>query len=225
MRIKLSKFKFVSIPTLNFDLYSSTTETGRIYHTPDGKKYPSITTILSSMNKEKILEWRKRVGEEEANKISRQASSRGTRIHKICEDYLSGTLNESKMMPNLKQLFIQLKPEINKNIGTVYAMEQSLYSHNLKIAGRCDCIAEWNGELAIVDYKSSTKVKQESYILNYFLQCTAYSEMFEEITNIPINKIVVLISVENSDKAQVFEKNKNEYLPLLKEKIFEYYDK
>lgn len=225
MRTKLSKFNFVSLPTINFDLYSKTTEEGRIYYTPDGKKYPSITTILSTMNKDKILEWRKKVGDEEANKISRQASSRGTKMHKVCEEYILGTLNESKMMPNMKQLFIQLKPEINKNIGSVYAMEQALYSHKLKVAGRCDCIAEWNGELAIVDYKSSTKNKKESYILNYFLQCTAYSEMFEEITNIPINKIVVLISVENSDKAQVFVKDKTEYLPLLKEKISEYYAK
>jgi hypothetical protein len=225
MRIKLHKFNFVSLPELNFDLESVTTEKGRSYWTPNGKRYPSITTVLSSMNKDSILEWRKKVGEEEANKITRRASSRGTKIHKICEDYILGTLNESRMMPNLKQLFIQLKPEINKNIGSVYAMEQALYSHKLRVAGRCDCIAEWEGELAIVDYKTSSKNKKEEYILNYFLQCTAYSEMFEEITSIPINKIVVLISVEEGNKALIFEKNKNDYLHTLKEKIDEYYAK
>ena len=176
MRITLVNFEFVKLPELQFDLLTETTESGRTYLTPTGEKYPSITTILSSYNKKAFFEWRKRVGEEEANRIARKASSRGTKMHTVCEKYLLNEITEVKMrtmMPDTKSLFLQLKPFIDANVGKIYGLEQALYSHKLRLAGRCDCIAEWNGKISIVDYKSSTREKSEDGILNYFMQCSA----------------------------------------------------
>ena len=119
------------------------------------------------------------------------------------------------MIPDTKQLFLQLKPYLDDNIGRVYGIEQSLYSDRLKIAGRCDCIAEWNGELSIVDYKTSSWQKDEDKILNYFMQCTAYAEMFEERTGMPVNQIVVAVAVEETQQAQIFVREKDKYIQSL----------
>jgi genome maintenance exonuclease 1 len=218
------KFNFVKLPELDFELNAVTTEDGRRYTAPNGEVYPSITTVLSSYNKKAIYEWRKRVGEEEANRVSRKAANRGTKLHSLCEDYLKNELTPMKMqsiMPDTKELFLQLRPELDANIGDVYGLEQALYSKNLQIAGRCDCIAEWNGELSIIDYKTSSKEKNEDHIQNYFMQCTAYAEMFEEITGRPINQIVVAIAVEG-DNPQFFVRDKHLYVSQLKQYISNY---
>ncbi len=213
----MRNFEFVKLDSLNYDLKAVTTDDGRVYETPTGEKYPSITTVLSSYNKKALFEWRERVGAETANRIARKASSRGTKLHTICEKYL---LNESDgvkfktMMPDTKELFLQLKPHIDENVGRVFGIEQALFSHQLKIAGRCDCIAEWKGELSIVDYKTATREKSEDGIMNYFMQCTAYAEMFGERTGLPINQIVVAIAVENS-QPQIFVRQKHKYLNAL----------
>ena len=208
--LNLRNFEFVKLDSLNFDLKSVTTEEGRVYETPSGAKYRSVTTVLSSYNKKAIYEWRQRVGDEEANRISKTASGRGTRLHSVCEKYL---LNENvKMMPDTQELFLQLKPHIDQNIGKIYGIEQSLYSDRLKIAGRCDCIAEWNGELSIVDYKTSSREKDEDDILNYFMQCTAYAEMFEERTGMPINQIVIAMAVVGESIPQIFVREKHKYI-------------
>ena len=214
----MRNFEFVKLESLDYDLKAVTTDDGRVYETPTGEKYPSITTVLSSYNKKAIFEWRERVGAEEANRIARKASSRGTKLHTICEKYL---LNESDgmkfktMMPDTKELFLQLKPHIDENVGRVFGIEQALFSHRLKIAGRCDCIAEWNGQLSIVDYKTASREKSEDGILNYFMQCTAYAEMFEERTELPVNQIVVAIAVEN-EQPQIFVREKQNYIkPLM----------
>jgi genome maintenance exonuclease 1 len=210
----LRNFEFVKLESLDYDLKAVTTDDGRVYETPTGEKYPSITTVLSSYNKKAIFEWRERVGAEEANRIARKASSRGTKLHTVCEKYL---LNESDgmkfktMMPDTKELFLQLKPHIDENVGRVFGIEQALFSHRLKIAGRCDCIAEWNGQLSIVDYKTASREKSEDGILNYFMQCTAYAEMFEERTGLPVNQIVVAIAVEN-EQPQIFVREKHKYI-------------
>jgi genome maintenance exonuclease 1 len=114
-------------------------------------------------------------------------------------------------MPNIKALFQQLKPELDKSIGKIYALEQALYSDELEVAGRVDCIAEWNGELSIIDFKTSSKLKEEGHIQNYFMQCTAYAIMFEERTGRPIDKIVVAIAVEN-EQPQIFVRSKLDYV-------------
>jgi len=217
-------FEHVSLPQLQFDLNAETTDKGRLYTTPEGNRYKSITTVLSHHNKEGILEWRKAVGEERANEVSRKAASRGTKVHKICEDYLKNEISDFKMqllMPDLKELVFKIKPIIDENVGKVYAQEQALYSDKLKIAGRVDLIAEWNGKLSVVDYKTSTRQKDEENIQNYFMQCTAYALMFAERTGIWIDDIVVLIATEEGP-AQVFERQIDDYRASLLEYIYKY---
>ncbi len=218
-------FNFVKLPELDFDMNAVTTENGRVYETPTGERYPSVTTVLSEYNKKAIFEWRKRVGEEEANKISGKASRRGTKLHSLCEDYLKGELSEMKrssLMPLDKMMFGQLKPLLDENVGDIYCLEQPLYSRKLRLAGRVDLIAEWNGELAVIDFKSATKQKDEDNILNYFMQCTAYAEMFEEITGRPVNKVVVAIATEEQ-LPQTFIKMKYNYLQPLNTYIDKYW--
>jgi len=206
-------FNHVKLPQLDFDLKAETTESGRLYATPTGEKYKSITTVLSNHSKQAIMEWRDRVGAEEANKISTKAANRGTKIHKICEDYINNEISEMKMktlMPNLKELFFKIKPIIDEKLGDVYSQEQALYSHQLRVAGRVDLIGMWNGKLSVIDFKTSTKQKEESYIQNYFMQCTAYALMFSELTGMWIDDIVVLIATEEGE-SQVFERQIHDY--------------
>ena len=217
-------FEHVKLPQLQFDLKAETTDSGRLYTTPEGNRYKSITTVLSHYNKQGIYEWRQAVGEEYANKVSRRAADRGTKVHKICEDYLNNEVPELKMqlmMPDLKELFFKIKPFIDENIGKVYTQEQALYSDKYRIAGRVDLIAEWNGKLSVVDYKTSTKQKDEENIQNYFMQCTAYALMFAERTGIWIDDIVVLIATEEGP-AQVFERQIHDYRQPLIEMIDKY---
>jgi hypothetical protein len=140
----MRKFEFKKLEALNFDLRAVTTESGRVYETPTGEKYPSITTVLSEYSKAGITKWRQRVGEETANKISAKASGRGTKLHDACEKYLLNEMTDMKiqmMMPDVKDFFFQLKGHLDEKIGLVYGLEQPLYSHMMRIAGRCDCIA------------------------------------------------------------------------------------
>ena len=212
-------FNHVKLPQLDFDLQAVTTEKGRRYTTPDGNAYPSITTVLANYNKKAIMEWRERVGAEEATKISTKASNRGTRFHSICESYLLNEMSPMKlsaMMPDIKEMFVAMREHLDYNISDVYALEQALYSDNLKIAGRVDCIAKWKGQPAIIDFKTANKAKDEDWIENYFMQCTAYAIMFEELAGIPINNIVVAIAVGDGT-IQIFEKEKERYvLPLMR---------
>lgn len=217
-------FEHVKLPQLQFDLKAETTDSGRLYTTPEGNRYKSITTVLSHYNKQGIYEWRQAVGEEYANKVSRRAADRGNKVHKICEDYLNNEIPELKMqlmMPDLKELFFKIKPFIDENIGKVYTQEQALYSDKYRIAGRVDLIAEWNGKVAVIDYKTSTKQKDEENIQNYFMQCTAYALMFAERTGIWIDDIVVLIATEEGP-AQVFERQIHDYRQPLIEMIDKY---
>ena len=212
-------FRHVKLSELDFELESTTTEKGRVYKVPGGNLYPSITTVLSSYNKQAILEWRQRVGEEKANEISRKAAGRGTKLHNTVEKYLLNEMTDMKlqtMMPDIKEMFFDMRKIIDANIGDIYGIEQPLYSHKLKLAGRCDCIAEWNGELAIVDWKTASRTKDKDHITNYFMQATAYAEMFEEITGKAIETIVVAISVQ-SESPQLFVEKKSKYLLPLNE--------
>ena len=218
-------FNHIKLPELDFDLVSETTESGRKYVTPDGKSYPSITTVLSAYNKKAIMEWRQRVGEEEANKISKQASGRGTKLHNVVEKYLLNEMSDMKMqtmMPDTKELFQSVKSHIDNHIGNIYGIEQALYSHKLRLAGRCDCIAEWDGRLSIVDWKTASKRKEESHIQNYFMQASAYAEMFGELTGKTINQIVVVIAVQ-SEFPQIFVDEKTKYLTPLNQFIERYW--
>jgi genome maintenance exonuclease 1 len=182
--------------------------------------------VLShSTDKTHIFEWRKRIGAEAANKITAKSSSRGTKLHTICENYVLNELSDMKiqmMMPDIKDFFMQLKPLMDQHIGKVYGTEQALFSHRLRLAGRTDCIAEWDGKLSIIDYKNSIREKSESNILNYFIQGTGYAEMFEDRTGLPVEQVVVLIANEEG-KPQMFVKEKNNYLKNLHQYIDNYW--
>jgi genome maintenance exonuclease 1 len=199
-------------------LSTTTIDGKRHYQTPDGNVYPSVTTITSLHGKEGILEWRKRVGEEEANKISNKAATRGTRVHKLCEDYLNNELSFEGAMPNSIALFKQMQPFLDKYIGKVYGIECPLYSHHLRVAGKSDCIAQFDGKNAVVDFKTANKPKQEHWIQNYFMQTTAYAEMFEEMTGKVINQIVLVFALVEGG-SQIIVKQKHDYLKPLNEYI------
>lgn len=184
----------------------------RVYVNENDEKYPSVTSVLSVRGKKGIYEWRQRVGEEEANKISRKASTRGTRIHKLCEDYL---LN--KELPELSPLDLdtwkKFRPIVER-IDNIHFVEPFLYSNHLQMAGQCDCIAEFDGKLSIIDFKTSRRLKKHEQISNYFAQCAAYAVMYEELTGIAINRTVILIAVDGEDPQIFIEKRDNytEYL-------------
>lgn len=213
-------------PQLEFDLKAENTEEGRLYKTPSGKKYPSVTTVLSSYGKKELFEWRNRVGAEEANRIAGRASRRGTALHTVCEKYLLNEMTSMKlasMLPTTKELFFKIKSALDSNITNVYCLEQALFSDTLKVAGRVDCIADWSGKISVVDFKSSTNQKKKEKIENYFMQCTAYALMYEEIVGVPIEQIVVVIGTENGD-GQVFVEEKNNYVENLKHYIKKHYE-
>lgn len=220
-------FNHVKLDALNFELESVTTETGRVYKTPSGKEYPSITTVLSSYNKQAIYEWRQRVGEEEANRVSRKASNRGTKLHNTVEKYLLNEMSPLQMhsiMPDTKELFLKLKPILDEKVNNIYGIEQPLFSDKLQVAGRCDCIGEWDNQISIIDWKTANYSKEKNQIANYFMQAAAYAEMFGERTGIEINQIVIAIAVEN-EQPQVFIEEKKQYLVELNKYLDRYHNK
>jgi len=189
-----------------------TTESGRKYFTPEGNAYPSITTVLGVLNKEGILEWRKRVGEEEANKISHQAATRGTSVHKLAEDYIDNVEDWDKdVLPNNLFTFSHLKTIIDEKVDNVWFQEEYLYSDKLECAGQVDCIAEYDGVLSVIDFKTSRKPKKIEWITNYFIQASFYAAAFYERTGVPIKQGVILIAVDH-DNPQVFKVNTYDYL-------------
>ena len=193
----------------------------RLYETPDGN-FPSITTVLSSLSKAGIQAWRKRVGEEEANRISTQASRRGTRTHSIIEDYLKNQQDYlSGHMPDSIELFQSVQSILNTHIGKIYGLEVSLWSKFLGVAGRCDCIAEYDDEISIIDWKTSSKPKKEEWIESYKLQGTAYAKMYEERTGNKVTQVVIVIAVVDGTP-QVFYADPDEHVERLQEVINSY---
>lgn len=204
------------------ELETETIDGKRHYVTPGGK-YPSITTVLSVLSREGIAAWRKKVGDKEANRISTQAARRGTNVHQMCEDYLNNELVEKDFLPHERILFNPIKKALDKSIGAVYAQEAPLYSDFLGVAGRVDCVAEWDGRLSIIDFKTSRKLKKKEWIQSYFQQATAYCIMWEERTGIPIDKIVIVITVDDEDEPQVFVEKRDNWYPYLKDTIEAYH--
>ena len=186
----------------------------RHYLTPTGEKYPSVTTVLDkTSDKSALFAWRKRVGEEEANRVSNRATTRGTAIHTLCEKYvLNQPIDISKEMPINVHMFKQLERFLHANVNNIRGSESSLFSHKLKVAGSCDLIANYRNHAAIIDFKTSNKLKRKDWIENYFLQCAMYSFMFWEMTQIYHPKLVVAIAVEEEDEAQIFEENVNDWI-------------
>tara|TARA_B110000977_G_C10975342_1_gene453980 strand:- start:43 stop:699 length:657 start_codon:yes stop_codon:yes gene_type:complete len=192
-----------------------TTESGRRYFTPEGKAYPSITTVLGAGSKQGIMEWRARVGAEEANRISAFASKRGTAVHTLAENYLNNDPDWKKgVMPHHLGSFLDLKEIIDARLDNVWFQEEFLYSDKLRLAGQVDCIAEFDGKLSVIDFKTSSKPKKEEWIENYFIQASFYAAAFYERTGVPIKQIAILITVDGHE-AQSFTAEPYHYLPKL----------
>lgn len=215
-------FKHIPIDLGYADLLCETLSTGRTYLTPQGKKYPSITTVLGILSKNDIREWRQRVGEEEANRVSRRATGRGTQVHNLVEKYLNNTpLDESKLMPHIKNSFDSLKPLLEKHVDCIHLQENPLYSDHLQVAGRVDLIAEFDNQLAVIDIKTSNRAKTKDDIHGYFMQEAAYAIMFEERTGIPITKLVTIMAVDYQDPL-VFVEHRDNWTKTLRETIREH---
>ena len=212
-------------PTKLTELTTQTVNFKRFYETPDGKLYPSITTVLSTRNKKGLFEWRKKVGDEVANYVARTSAARGTAVHHMCEDYLNNfpvdwpdkwKEHEKKFLPFC--LFKQLENKVLQKIDNIRSQECALFSNKYRVAGRVDCIAEYDGKLSIIDFKTSTKERNDEWNENYYIQASAYAEMVEEQTGTPIEQIVILVVTEDG-AVQEFVKEKYDYIPLLVETI------
>jgi len=204
-------FKHNLVPEVS--LTTENTDNGRFYVLPDGSKFRSVTTVLGEkLDKTGLLEWRKRVGEEQANKISTQAARRGTSVHSMAERYV---LNEEDYikggMPSGVDAFHSIKHLLDKHVDNLLGIELPLYSKVLKTAGRCDLIAEFDGVPSVIDFKTSRKLKKEEWIESYFLQTTVYSMMFEWMYKIAIPQIAIMIAVDH-EEPQLFVKNRSDYV-------------
>ena len=187
-------------------LRTTSSDGTRVYETPSGRAYPSVTTVTGLHSAKGIMEWRKRVGEAEANRISGRASARGTRIHNYCESYLLGESTEPDMFD--AEMFNSIKPLLDQ-VDNIHALEDPLYSDHLQVAGTVDCIAEFQGKLSVIDFKTSSKPKDRDDIHNYFMQTAAYAVAFEERTGIPIGRLVIIMAVDNDDPWWFIEKRDN----------------
>jgi len=181
------------------------------------QKFVSITSVISHFNKEKFSAWRKKVGNEEADKITRKATSRGTDLHTLVEDYLHNR-NLSDVQPISEHLFKIAKSDLNR-INNIYALEGSLYSQYLGVAGTVDCIAEFDGELSIIDFKTSKQPKPREWIDGYFVQCCAYACMLHELTGLSVKKFVIIMTCENGEVEIYEEYDKAKYIRLLTQYI------
>ena len=175
----------------------------RMYVAPNGQRYPSVTTVIADHGTEAILEWRKKVGDEKANEISRKATTRGTGVHKTLETYLKNEDTSTlEMMPNVKSLFVRMKQELDEKVNNIHCLEDRLFSHELKLAGTVDCIAEYKGVLSVIDFKTSIRLKKKENIGGYFMQGSAYAQMFNEMIGNNIEQVVILIGVDTANFCQ-----------------------
>lgn len=188
-------------------LQKVTKENGeRYYVTPEGNKYPSVTTVLSEYKKKELKKWRDRVGNKEADRIKNFAAKRGTTFHTLCENYLTG----KPYQDNIGGMFDKFIPILNR-VKNIKCLEQHLYSDELKVAGQVDCIAEFDRCISVIDFKTSSKPKNEKHIWDYFMQASAYSYMFEDRTGLPVEDVTILISCETGEN-QIFFAHRDEWI-------------
>lgn len=174
----------------------------------ENSRYPSITTVTSFYTAADIAQWRRKVGNEEANKISRRASNRGTAFHNLCESYLKSEQQEISIFD--QEIFQSIIPILDK-IDYIHFLETKIYSHNLKVAGTVDCVAMYEDKLRVIDFKTSAKEKKREYIYNYFMQAAAYSFCIWELTGLVIPDLMIMVAVENN-KPQIFHEKINPWL-------------
>jgi len=207
---------------VEFDTLTRETIDGvRYYKVPGTEeliKLPSITSVISHRNREKFREWEEKVGLEEANRIRRKSTSRGTDAHTLIEQYLNNEKEFKEVQPLSQYLFKQAKPTLD-NIDNILCQEQAMFSHTLGIAGSVDCIAEYDGELAIIDFKTSAKAKPRKWIEDYFVQCAAYACMLYEMKGIIVKKFVIIMTCEDGEVKVYEERDKSKYINLLSEYI------
>ena len=206
--------KFIHLanrPEMSFGMVTENKNGKRHYVTPSGELYPSITTILSEFSKASIQAWRKRVGETEANKISGKASRRGTSVHSVCESYIK---NEDGYFdgqtPNIIELFKTIEPFLER-VDNIHGVELALYSKHFGVAGRTDLIAEFDGVLSVIDYKTSNKIKKKEWCESYFAQGAFYGIAYEELTKIPVSQVVIVIAVDN-EHPQLFVEKRDDWV-------------
>ena len=182
------------------------------------QKFVSITSVISHYSKEKFASWRKKVGDEEADRVTRRATARGTDTHTLIEQYLKNMDCNSDVLPISEHLFQVAVPAL-KRINNIHALEGSLYSQYLGIAGTVDCIAEFDGELSIIDFKTSKQEKPREWIDGYFVQCAAYAAMLYELTGLVVKKFVIIMACEDGECVVYEERDKKKYLKLLTQYI------
>ena len=207
-------FDFVNLDLPKLE--RETIEGVRYYSVPDEDellKLVSITSITSHYNKEIFTNWRKRVGNETADRITKAATSRGTDMHTLTENYLKNA--ELPPVQPMAEFLFKISKSKLKHINNIHALEGSLYSKHLGIAGTVDCIAEYENELAIIDFKTSKKPKPREWIDHYFVQCMAYGCMLYELTGIPVKKLVIIMACENGECVVYEERDKAKYIKLL----------
>tara|TARA_B100000497_G_C7615350_1_gene369553 strand:- start:425 stop:1108 length:684 start_codon:yes stop_codon:yes gene_type:complete len=193
----------------------------KVFGTEELVRMPSITSVISWRNRDKFKAWRKKVGEQEANNITRKATHRGTDAHTLIEEYLNNSDTFSDVLPLSQFLFKQAKPELNR-IDNILCQETALYSTELGIAGSVDCIAEFDGELSVIDFKTSAKPKKREWIEDYFVQCAAYACMLYEMKGLIVKKFVIIMTCENGEVEVYEEYDKKKYINLLGKYITEF---
>ena len=207
------------------DMKAEMVDGKRVYLTPDGKHYPSVTTVIGNNPKKQagLAKWRARVGKEKAAAISSRSAARGTKYHAIVEDYFNNKLDidQYKKFPLPTIMFHNSKHVLDR-INNIYLQEGALYSNHLEIAGRVDCIAEFDGELSIIDFKTTAEPKKEVYMYDYFLQETAYACCLQELYSLTVKQLVTIVACENGETQVVIKPPKKEYLLKLIEYIDEY---
>ena len=218
------KFNFIDLDKSNLPVTKGKKIDGFRFYDIDGKAYPSITTVLGIQKKEQLQDWRNKVGEGAANWEMGRAARRGKATHTLIEQYLKGlTPSERSVLP--LGLFRLIKPYVDQ-IDNIHCLETIMYSKKLTIAGQVDCIAEYNGKLSVIDFKTANKERQESWIENYFMQTTAYAQMYEEIFGKKIEQIVILLASEDGSTQSFIKETKDYMTPLMKsiDDFYKYYE-
>ena len=220
----MAAFTTIGLPSEQVKLTRRMKGQQRWYTTPDGNEYPSVTTVLGHAEKPWLENWRKMLGDKKADRETARASERGTAVHEMAEHYLKNAENPTKgYRADHAKLFNQFKMRLNK-IDNILAQEVNLYSDMLRIAGTVDCIADYEGVLSVIDFKTSTNNKTEDMVQDYFLQCTAYSIAFMEMYDIVIDDIVILVAVEKGMMPMVYKRKIDEFVQPLSQRINTFYE-
>ena len=218
------KFNFIDLDKSKLPVTKGKKIDGFRFYDIDGKAYPSITTVLGIQKKAQLQEWRDKIGENVANWEMGRAARRGKATHTLIEQYIKGlTPSERGVLP--LGLFRLIKPYVDQ-IDNIHCLETIMYSKKLTIAGQVDCIAEYNGKLSVIDFKTANKERQESWIENYFMQTTAYAQMYEEIFGKKIEQIVILLASEDGSTQSFIKETKDYMTPLMKsiDDFYKYYE-